>query len=174
MLIYVPRNCRHHQENSMSLDWLEPVSPVIPACQHMSWTYLDMPESSTCAGTENCWYQSHELDLVPSASTSSWISLFFCSFSQILQANDRISTTLIQYDVLFNCVYGIRNRSKLINIYLYACELKKHTPWQQQTHEILIKERGSNTYDSLPPLSADELDDSVKNNFSLGVVEAAS
>jgi len=59
-----------HQENSMSLDWLEPVSPVIPACQCMSWTYLDMPESSTCAGAENHWYQLLALDLVRSPDTS--------------------------------------------------------------------------------------------------------
>ena len=48
----------------MSLDWLEPVSPVVPARQRMSWTYLDMPESSMCAGTENHWYQLLALDLV--------------------------------------------------------------------------------------------------------------
>jgi hypothetical protein len=33
----------------------------------MSWTYLDMPESSTCAGTENRWYA---MDLVQSPGTS--------------------------------------------------------------------------------------------------------
>jgi len=54
----------------MSLDWLEPVSPVVPARQHMSWTYLDMPESSACAGTENHWYQLLALDLVHSPGTS--------------------------------------------------------------------------------------------------------
>ena len=47
-----------HQENSMLLEWLEPVSPVAPAHQHISWIYVDMPESSTHAGRENCWYQS--------------------------------------------------------------------------------------------------------------------
>jgi hypothetical protein len=33
----------------MLLERLEPVSPVVPARQHISWTYVDMPESSTCA-----------------------------------------------------------------------------------------------------------------------------
>ena len=47
-----------HQENNMLLEWLEPASPVAPARQHISWTYVDMPESSTCAGRQNCWYQS--------------------------------------------------------------------------------------------------------------------
>ena len=60
----------------MSLDWLEPVSPVVPARQRMSWTYLDMPESSTCAGTENRWYQLLALDLVHSPGTSSRHILF--------------------------------------------------------------------------------------------------
>jgi len=60
----------YHQENSMSLDWLEPVSPVIPARQCMSWIYPDMPESSTCAGAENHWYQLLALDLVCSPDTS--------------------------------------------------------------------------------------------------------
>jgi len=60
-----------HQENSTLLEWLERVSPVIPARQHISWTYVDMPESSTRAGEENCWNQLPELDLVQSAGTSS-------------------------------------------------------------------------------------------------------
>ena len=47
-----------HQENSTLLEWLEPVSPVAPARQHISWIYVDMPESSMRAGRENCWYQS--------------------------------------------------------------------------------------------------------------------
>jgi len=45
-----------HQENSMLLDWLEPATPVVPACQHISWLYVDMSESSMCAGGENHWY----------------------------------------------------------------------------------------------------------------------
>ena len=60
----------NHQENNTLLDWLEPVSPVVPAHQCMSWTYLNMPESSTCAGTENHWHQLLTLDLVHSPGMS--------------------------------------------------------------------------------------------------------
>ena len=59
-----------HQENSKLLEWLEPVSPVVPARQQIGWTYVDMPESSTCAGRENHWCQSLALDLVHSSGTS--------------------------------------------------------------------------------------------------------
>jgi len=59
-----------HQENNKLLEWLEPVSPVVPARQQVGWTYVDMPESSTCAGRENHWCQSLALDLVHSPGTS--------------------------------------------------------------------------------------------------------
>jgi hypothetical protein len=76
----------------MLLERLEPVSPVVPARQHIGWTYVDMPESSTCAGGESCWYQFPKLDLVHSTGTSSSKFLFFCLLSQILQENDYNST----------------------------------------------------------------------------------
>ena len=65
-----PRERGTHQENNKLLEWLEPVSPVVPAHQQISWTYVDMPESSTCAGRENHWCQSLALDLVHSSGTS--------------------------------------------------------------------------------------------------------
>jgi len=39
-----------HQENNKLLDWLELAPLVVPALQHLSWLYVDMPESSTGAG----------------------------------------------------------------------------------------------------------------------------
>ena len=36
-----------HQENSRPPDWLEPVTPVILACQHIGWICDNMSESST-------------------------------------------------------------------------------------------------------------------------------
>jgi hypothetical protein len=108
----------------MLLEWLEPVSPVVPARQHISWTYVDMPESSTCAGRENCWHQSLALDLGYSAGAGSRKSLFFCSFSQILHANRYNDYyTLIQYGILW--VRRVHNRSELNDIQVYSCELKK-------------------------------------------------
>jgi len=88
----------------MSLDWLEPVSPVVPARQHMSWTYLDMPESSMCAGTGNHWYQLLALDL---DSSTPWHQLFwtfsFCSASHILHANSHNYSDAHYHSWVFKC-----------------------------------------------------------------------
>ena len=71
-----------HQENSKLLGWPELGAPVTPARQYISWVYVgDMPESSTCAGGENHWYQSSGLDLVHSPGTSLLQLLSFWSFS---------------------------------------------------------------------------------------------
>ena len=58
----------------MLLEWLEPVSPVVPARQNIGWTYVDMPESSMCADGENCWYRFSGLDLGYSAGTQNSLS----------------------------------------------------------------------------------------------------
>jgi hypothetical protein len=60
-----------HQENNNLLESLEPVSPVVPARQQISWTYVYMPDSSTCIGGENHhdWYQSLEVDPVHNRGT---------------------------------------------------------------------------------------------------------
>ena len=95
----------------MLLELLEPVSPVNPARQHISWTYVDMPESSTCAGGESCWYQSPELDLVHSTSTNSSNFCFFCSLSQILRENDYNSAKYYPNTIR----HSVHNRSELNN-----------------------------------------------------------
>ena len=69
-----------YQENSRPLDRLEPVTPVVLACQHISWIYDNMSESSTCAGSKNYWYQSRKLDLVHSPGTRLLQFLSFVRF----------------------------------------------------------------------------------------------
>jgi hypothetical protein len=96
------------QENSTLLEWPEPVSPLVPVCQRISWIDVDMPESSTCAGGENHWNQwAPELDLVlytalvqVHENLLSFVRFHgYCRQLIIIQLH---SSILIQYGIVFN------------------------------------------------------------------------
>ena len=75
-----------HQENNNLLDQLELAALVIPALQHLSWLYVDMPESSTGAGAS--WARKSLAPAFQARPSTLYLHQFsnpftFCAFSQV-------------------------------------------------------------------------------------------
>ena len=75
-----------YQENNNLLDQLELAALVIPALQHLSWLYVDMPESSTGAGAS--WARKSLAPAFRARPSTLYFHQFsnpftFCAFSQV-------------------------------------------------------------------------------------------